>query len=116
MAVNNYISEYMPGDLPWYERDVLMTDLGKLKRDEFLKNPDKHFREKKIINFSIIYKSICGEKISEIDLKNYERIKDERVREYPRITLKAIRGKTLKLQQRKCLQDFIQFINLLIVY
>ena len=55
MAVNNYISEYMPGDLPWYERDVLMTDLGKLKRDEFLKNPDKHFREKKIVNFSIIY-------------------------------------------------------------
>ena len=55
MAVNNYISEYMPDDLPWYERDVLMTDLGKLKCDEFLKNPDKHFREKKIVNFSIIY-------------------------------------------------------------
>ena len=116
MAVNNYISEYMPDDLPWYERDVLMTDLGKLKRDEFLKNPDKHFREKKIINFSIIYKSICGEKISEIDLKNYERIKDERVREYPRITYFECRGKTLKLQQRKCLQNFIQFIKLLIVY
>lgn len=80
------------------------------------KNPDKHFREKKIVNFGIIYKSICGEKISEIDLKNYWRIKDERVREHPQITYFECRGKILKLQHRKCFQNFIQFIILLIVY
>ena len=28
MAVNNYISQYMPDDLPWYESDVLIIVHG----------------------------------------------------------------------------------------
>ena len=46
MADNNYIPEYIPDDLPWYERDGLMTQLDKIKSDEFLEDPEKNFREK----------------------------------------------------------------------
>ena len=48
MAVNNYIPEYVPDDLPWYERDGLMTHLDQIKCDKFLEDPEKHFKEKKL--------------------------------------------------------------------
>lgn len=74
MAVNNYISEYVPSDLKWYERDGLMTYIDQAKCKEFLSDSDKHSREKKIISFDIIYKSIRGEKVPESDLKKYQSV------------------------------------------
>ena len=37
---NNYIPEYVPEDLPWYERDSLMTHIDQLKYKEFISDPD----------------------------------------------------------------------------
>ena len=47
MATNNYIPKYVPIDLKWYKRDGLMTYIDHVKCEEFLSDPDKHFREKK---------------------------------------------------------------------
>ena len=47
MATNNYIPKYVPIDLKWYEIAGLMTYIDHVKCEEFLSDPDKHFREKK---------------------------------------------------------------------
>ena len=47
MAVNNYAPEYMPENLPWYERDGLLTWYDQVKCKEFLEDPDAHFKNKK---------------------------------------------------------------------
>ena len=82
MATNNYIPEYVPSDLKWYERDCLMTYIDQVKCEEFLSDPDKHFREKKIVNFDITYKSIRGKKVPEGDRKKYRAVQDNRVKQY----------------------------------
>ena len=84
MAENNYICNYVRDNLPWYERDGLLTYIDKLRYDKFLENPDKHFEETKIVNFDIIYKSIRVEKNPEQTIKDYQTVKDERVTSYPK--------------------------------
>ena len=45
---NNFIPEYIPDNLPWYEMDVLLT-YNKLRCEELLQDPNKHFKEKKYL-------------------------------------------------------------------
>ena len=71
MVINDYVPECVSGNLPWYERDGLLTWYDQAKCKEFLEDPDGHFKNKKTVNFDIIYKSISGEKIPKNDLKNY---------------------------------------------
>ena len=92
MAVNNYIPKYIPDDLPWYERNGLMTRLDKIKCDEFLEDPGKHLRGNLNLNFDMIYTSIRGEKIPEADLKNYHIVKYELVSKYPQKDKNNFRG------------------------
>ena len=73
VAQNNYIPEYIPRNLKWYERDGLLTYIDKLKcnPDKHLEDPDKRFKETKIINFETIHKQARSEKISDKNfLKN----------------------------------------------
>ena len=37
---NNYMPRYVPEDLPWYERDGLLTYIDQLKYKEFISDPD----------------------------------------------------------------------------
>ena len=90
MAVNNYVPGYVPENLPWYERDGLLTWYDQAKCKEFLEDPDVHFKNKKIVNFDIIDKSIRGEKIPENDLENYQTVKMDRVKKYPLFWRKEI--------------------------
>ena len=39
---NNYISEYVLKDFPWYERGGLMTYLDQAKCRDFLRDPEGH--------------------------------------------------------------------------
>lgn len=71
MAVNNYVLEYLPENLPWHERDGLLTCYDQSKPKDFLEDPDAYFKNKKIVNFDFIYKSIRVEGIPKNDLKNY---------------------------------------------
>ena len=39
---NKYVPDYCPPDLPWYERDGLLTWYDQNKYAEFSKNPDEY--------------------------------------------------------------------------
>ena len=51
---NSCLPEYVPEDLPWYERDGLMTYIDQLKYKEFLSEPDAAIKYTKLINFEMI--------------------------------------------------------------
>ena len=51
MASNNYITEYVPSDFPWYERDGLMTWYDQRKCEEFLRDPKSHLKKHKHSQF-----------------------------------------------------------------
>ena len=56
---NNYIPKYVPEDLPWYERDGLLTYIDQLKYKKFIFEPDAAVKNTKIINFNMI-RAQCG--------------------------------------------------------
>ena len=68
-CTNNYIPEYVAQNLPWYERDGLMTSYDQIKCQEFLRNSDKHFKTGKIVNFDIISREAAAEKVLDNVLK-----------------------------------------------
>ena len=55
---NKYIPTYCPPDLPWYERDGLLTWYDQNKYAEFSKNPEEYLRNKRVINFHMIIYSV----------------------------------------------------------
>ena len=67
---NNYIPEFLPDNLKWYERDSLMTYIDKLKYDNFIKDTDRHFEKRKSLIFYILHKQARTEKIEVNLLKN----------------------------------------------
>ena len=81
---SNYVPEYVLPDLPWYERDGLMTWYNQAKSQEFLRNSKEHFNKTKIINFDIIHRLARGEKIPDDVLMKYQTIQDSRVSQYPK--------------------------------
>ena len=84
MAANNYVPDYVPSNLPWYERDGLMTWYNQRKCEEFLKTPGEHFQKTKITNFDIIHRKARDEKNLESLLKKYQTIAEERTKCYPK--------------------------------
>ena len=56
---NNYIPKYVPEDLPWCERDGLLTYIDQLKYKEFISDPDTAIKNTKVINFDTIH-AHCG--------------------------------------------------------
>ena len=52
---NNYISKYVPENLPWHEKDGLLTYIDQLKYKEFLSDPDATVKNTKVINFDMIH-------------------------------------------------------------
>ena len=60
---SNYIPEYVPNNLKWYERDGLMTYIDQLKYNSFVRNTDEHFEKTQAINFDIIRRLARGENL-----------------------------------------------------
>ena len=58
---NNYIPEFVPDNLKWYERDSLMTYIDKLKYDNFIKDTDRHLEKRKSL-ILISYTNRLGER------------------------------------------------------
>ena len=57
---NKSVNKYVPifaqhSELPWYERDGLMSYFAALECEEFLKDPDYHFKNARVVNFYIIH-------------------------------------------------------------
>ena len=51
----SYLPECVPEDLPWYERDGLMTYIDRAKYKDFISDPDTAIKNTKIINFEMIH-------------------------------------------------------------
>ena len=54
------------------------------KCQDFLKNPDRHFKTTKVMNFYIIRREAAGQKVPDERLKKYQTTKNERVSKYPK--------------------------------
>ena len=74
-CVNNYVPEFVPQDLLWYERDGLMTYYNQVKC---------HLKTAKIINFDIIRREAAGEKVPDELLKKYQTVQNELVSTHPK--------------------------------
>ena len=51
---NCFVPNFVSNNLPWYERDGLMTWCDQVKCQEFLENTVSYFQNLEIINFDII--------------------------------------------------------------
>ena len=58
---NKYILKYVPENLPWYERDGLLTYIDQLKYRDFISDPNAHIKNTQIINFEMIHAQCCGQ-------------------------------------------------------
>ena len=76
-GVNNYGPEFVPQDLPWYERDGLMTWYY-----EFLRYSENHFKTTKIINFDITRTEVVDKKVPDEVLKKFHTIQNDMVSKY----------------------------------
>ena len=79
----SYATPFGSQDLPWYERDGLMTWYDQEKCQDVLRDTDRHFNETKIVNFDIIHKQCCAEVVPFELLKYYQTVNQMRVSEYP---------------------------------
>ena len=68
---NKYIPSFCPYDLPWYERDGLLTWYDQNKYSEFSKNPEEYLRNKRVIDFHMINAQCRGDK-REYSHKHYQ--------------------------------------------
>lgn len=82
-CVNNYIPEYVPKDLPWYERDGLMSYINQAKCEDFLTDSDNHFITARIFYFDTIRRKAGREKVLQELLKHYQTMQNERVKKCP---------------------------------
>ena len=80
---NKYIPDYCLPDLPWYERDDLLTWYDQNKFEEFSKDPDNYLKNKKVINFDMIHAQCRGDKREYSD-KLYQTIVIDGVKKMPR--------------------------------
>ena len=71
----------MPENLPWYERDGIMTWYDRAKCRNFLENSKKHFEEVEVVNFDIIHRSARGEPVP---AETCQTIQNKRVKQYPK--------------------------------
>ena len=54
--VNKYVPKFAQhSELPWYERDGLLSYIDALKCEEFVKDKNSHFKTAKVVNFDIIH-------------------------------------------------------------
>ena len=78
-----YVPTFEPKDLPWYEREGLMTWYNQGQCENFLRDTDKHFKDANVISFDIMHRQVRGEEIPSDLLKYHQTVNDKTVLEYP---------------------------------
>ena len=73
ILTNKYIPEVVPLDLPWYERDGLLTYCDQMKYKDFLDDPDSYIKNAQIINFDMIHAQCHGQPRENSD-KHYQTV------------------------------------------
>ena len=79
---NNYIPKYVPEDLPWYERDSLLTDNDQMKYKEFISDPDTAVKNTKVINFDMMHAQCRGTPRTHSD-NFYQTVREKDVKKMP---------------------------------
>lgn len=80
IADNCFVPKYVPKDLPWYEREGLLTWYEQTKCEHFLEDTDTHFKKLQITNFDIIN---SNGQISDEKLKQYQMTDHQEIMKYP---------------------------------
>ena len=75
---NTFVPPFVSNDLKWFERDGLETWYRRNKCEEFLKDTDSHFKNRKIVNFDMIKNEASDTKI-----KQYQQIDHDEIKKYP---------------------------------
>ena len=75
---NEFIPSYIPMNLNSSERDGLETWYRQNKCQEFLENTNKHFKQRKIVNFHMINKK-SDKKI----IQQYQTVNNKKIEQYP---------------------------------
>ena len=75
---NTFVPPFVSNDLKWFERDGLETWYRRNKCEEFLKDTDLHFKNRKIVNFDMIKNEASDTKI-----KQYQQIDHDEIKKYP---------------------------------
>ena len=58
---NKYIPKYVPEDLPWNEKNGLLSYKDQLKYKDFISDPNAHIKNTQVINFEMIHAQCRGE-------------------------------------------------------
>ena len=96
---NIYIPDYCPPDLPWYERDSLLTWYDPNKYREFSKDLDNYLKNKKVINFDMIHAQCRGDK-REYSKKHYQTTVIDHVKKMPQKEKKRALGACLRSDRK----------------
>ena len=81
-VVNKYVPRFVQHfELPWYERDGLMSYIDALKCDEFLNDTDVHFKNAQVVNFDIIHHECRGDPLKG-NSEDYKTIEKEDLNDY----------------------------------
>ena len=95
-ATNNFIPNYIPVDLKWYEKDGLGTWYLQNKCEKFLNNTDLHFKKTQIVNFDLI-----NNKVDEQTKKQYQTIDHDKIKPFPVAFQEQICSSVFRNSQRK---------------
>ena len=93
---NNFIPNYIPDDLKWYEKDGRDTWYLQNKCEEFLNNTDLPFKKSQIVNFNMI-----NNKVDEQTKKQYQTIDHDKIKQYPVTFQEQICSSVFRNSQRK---------------
>ena len=75
---NELIPSYVPPNVKYFERDGLETWYRQNKCQEFLQNTNKHFEQRKIVNFHMI-----KEKLDKKVIQQYQTVDNNKIEQYP---------------------------------
>ena len=77
---NFFVPKAFSNNLPWYDRDGLMTWHDQVKCEEFFVDTNENFKNLKIINFDMINSK---GKLSQSKTKQYQTVNHHEILAYP---------------------------------
>ena len=73
ILVTKYITEVVPNDLKWYEKNELLTYIDQLKYERFTQDPDKYLEKAEVVNFEMTHNR-CSRDKRTISVKYYQTV------------------------------------------
>ena len=96
---NSFIPPYVKPDLKWFERDGLMTYIGRLNYERFENNRDAYLENVKVISFDIINNQIKGSPL-EKSIKEYKTVQKKDLKQMPLDDKDAVRAACFRSKRK----------------